>query len=169
MDPLGRIEAGENALERVASAIPGFGGYRERERRREADRIAREHLASRLEDSKRELDALADKASRVGALDAIGDVEAARKRVDKVAARIRWADRGYSGFFDAVKIDESVLDRIYRFDVGLLDAVENARDAARAAGAAAGGIGPALQELLARLDALAGSLRERDELLNGIR
>ena len=57
-------------------------------------------------------------ASRVGALDAINDVETARKRLDKVAARIRYADRGYGGFFDAVKISDAVLDAIRAHPLG---------------------------------------------------
>jgi hypothetical protein len=126
-------------------------------------------VAARLEESKRELDVLADKASRVGALDAINGIEAARKKVDKVAARVRWADRGYSGFFDAVKIDEAVLDRVYRFDLGLAAAVEEALQAARAAEAGAGGVGPALAALVGRLDALDAALAERERILSGVR
>jgi Spy/CpxP family protein refolding chaperone len=38
--------------------------------------------------------------------DGINDVETARKRLDKVSARILYAERGYSGFFDAIKVDE---------------------------------------------------------------
>jgi hypothetical protein len=169
MDLLNKIQAGQNTLERIASAIPGFTGYREKERRREADKFAREHLATRLEESKKDLDTLAANASRVGALDAINDIETARKRTDKVAARLRYADRGYAGFFDAIKVDEAVLDRVYQFDLALLTGVEEARAAAKAAGVAAGGVGPALQALVAKLDALDAALAERERLLSGVR
>ena len=169
MDLLNKIQSGQNALERIASAIPGFTGYRERERRREADRIAREHLAARIEESKRDLDTLAANASRVGALEAINGIETARKRTDKVAARLRYADRGYSGFFDAIKVDEAALDRVYQFDLALVNGVEEARAAAKAAGVAAGGISPALEALVGKLDALDAALGEREQLLSGIR
>lgn len=169
MDLVDKIRGGQNFLERIASAIPGFKGYREKERRREADRMSREHMAGRLEGSKKELDTLSANASRVGELDAINDIETARKRLDKVAARIRYADRGYAGFFDAVKIDEAVLDRVYQFDVALLVGVEEAREAAQAAGAAAGGVGPALQALIGKLDALDEALGEREQILSGVK
>jgi hypothetical protein len=169
MDLLNKIQSGQNALERIASAIPGFAGYRDKERRREADKIAREHMAVRLEESKRDLDTLAANASRVGALDAINDIETARKRTDKVAARLRYADRGYAGFFDAIKVDEAVLDRVYQLDLALLAGVEEARAAAKAAGVAAGGVGPALQALVGKLDALDAALGERERLLSGVR
>jgi len=128
---LDKARAGRNALERLASAIPGFHGYRERELRRDADRLQREHLASRLEANKRALDEIADQSTRGGSLDAINDVETARKRLDRVAARLRYAERGYSGFFDAVKVDEAALARVYELDLSLLDAVESVRAAAQ--------------------------------------
>jgi hypothetical protein len=169
MDLVEKIRGEQNILERIASAIPGFKGYREKERRREADRISREHMASRLEQAKKGLDTLSANASRVGALDSINDIETARKRLDKVVARIRYADRGYAGFFDAVKIDEGVLERVYRFDLALLTGVEAARDAAQAAEVAAGGVGPALQELIGRLDALDSALGDREQILTGVK
>jgi hypothetical protein len=169
MDLVDKIREGQNFLEKIASKIPGFKGYREKERRREADRVSREHMAVRLEGSKKDLDTLSDNASRVGALDAINDIETARKRLDKVAARIRYADRGYAGFFDAVKVDDAVLDRVYRYDLALLAGVEEAREAAQAAGAAAGGVGPALQGFIARLDALDEALTEREQILSGVK
>jgi len=169
MDLVDKIQEGQNFLEKIASAIPGFKGYRAKERRRDADRISREHMATVLEGAKKDLDTLSANASRVGELDAINDIETARKRLDKVAARIRYADRGYAGFFDAVKVDDAVLERVYRFDLALLGGVEEAREASRAAGAAAGGVGPALQGFIARLDALDGALAEREQILSGVK
>ena len=40
---------GQNVLERLMNALPGFKGYREKELRRDADRILRDHLAARLD------------------------------------------------------------------------------------------------------------------------
>src|SRR6185436_11647807 len=116
MDPiLVKARAGQNVLEKIANAIPGFKGYRERELRRDADKLEREHLANQLEECKKALNDAANTATRGGGLDVINDVETARKRLDKVIARIRFADRGYAGFFDAVKVDEAVLERVYEF------------------------------------------------------
>jgi hypothetical protein len=165
---LDKARAGQNALEKLASAIPGFKGYRERELRRDADRQQREHLASRLEANKKALNELADQATRGGALDAVNDVEAARKRLDRVAARVRYAERGYSGFFDAVKVDETVLARIYQFDVSLLEGVEAVRAATEAARAAGPAARPALQAVAAAVDALDARLNDREAILRGV-
>ncbi len=167
MDPiLDKARAGQNALEQLVNSIPGFQGYREKELRRDADRVQREYLASRLEESKKGLDGLAATASRAGALDAINDIETARKRLDKVVARVRYADRGYAGFFATIKVDEAALDRVYRYDLGLVQGVEDAR---AALAAAATNPAQAVKEMLGRLDVLDAALAERESILNGIR
>src|SRR6266436_8844037 len=130
MDPiLDKARAGQNALERLMNSIPGFKGYREKVLRRDADRLQREHLALRLEQGKKALNRIAADISRGGDLDVINDVETARKRLDKVANRLRYAERGYSGFFDAVKVDETVLAKVYELDLSLLEGIEAVRAA----------------------------------------
>ena len=48
MDPiLDKARAGQSSLEQLVNSIPGFKGYREKELRRDADRLQREYLASR--------------------------------------------------------------------------------------------------------------------------
>jgi len=166
---LDKARAAQNALERLGNAIPGFKGYRERELRRDADRQQREHLAARLEANKKALNEVADQATRGGALDAINDVEAARKRLDRVAARLRYAERGYSGFFDLVKVDEAALARVYELDLSLLDAVDAVRGATDAARAAAtADVRPAVQAAIASLDALDARLNDREAILRGV-
>ena len=161
---LNKARAGQNALEQLVNAIPGFSGYREKELRRDADRIQREFLASRLEEGKKALDGAASAASRQGTLDAINDIETARKRLDKVAARIRYADRGYAGFFAAIKVKEDVLDRVYQFDLELLSGV----DAVRAAAESAAGDPAGVRAMIAAIDALDGRLAGREAILSGI-
>jgi hypothetical protein len=159
MDPiLDRARAGQNFLERIVNAIPGFRGYRDKELRRDADRLQREHLASRLDECKQALNQAADAATRAGSLAAINDLETARKRLDRLANRIRYADRGYAGFFDPVKVDEAMLARVYEFDLSLLEGVEAAR-AARTDVAA----------LLSALEALDARLADREGILAGVK
>jgi hypothetical protein len=169
MEPmLDKARAGQNLLERIVNAIPGFKGYREKELRRDADRVHREHLASRLEQVRGGLDGLAAAVSRTGALEAINDIETARKRLEKVVARMRYADRGYAGFFATVKIDEAVLERIYNFDLGLIQGVERARAAAQSAAEPGAAVAEALAALIAALGALDAALDEREAVLAGV-
>lgn len=168
MSILDKARAGQGFLEQIANAIPGFQGYREKELRRDADRVEREHVASQLEECKKTLNTLAADATRSGVLEALNDVEAARKRLDKVVARVRYADRGYAGFFDTIKVDEAVLERVYQFDLGLLADVQAIRQAADGARGAAE-LRAGLAGLLDAIDALDGRLSEREQILSGIK
>jgi hypothetical protein len=150
------------------NSIPGFKGYRERDLRRDADRLQREHLASRLEEGKKSLNQIAAAITRSGGLDAINDVETARKRLDKVANRIRYAERGYSAFFDAIKVDETVLARVYQFDMGLMEDVDGVRGGAASA-VQAPDARTAVQDLIGRIDALDSRLTERENVLRGVK
>ena len=161
---LNKARAGQNAFEQLVNAIPGFSGYREKELRRDTDRIQREFLASRLDSCKKALDGAANAASRLGVLDAINDIETARKRLDKVKARILHADRGYAGFFDAIKIKEDVLDRVYQFDLDLLGGVDAVKSAADAVASDPGGVAA----MIGAIDALDGRLAGRETILSGI-
>jgi hypothetical protein len=168
MSMLDKARAGQRFLEQIANAIPGFKGYREKELRRDADKLEREHLANQLEECKKTLNTLASDATRSGSLDVINDIEAARKRLDKVVARVRYADRGYAGFFDAIKVDEAVLERVYQFDLSLLADVQQIRGAAAEAGAK-GDVKAGVTALLAAIDALDARLADREQILSGIR
>jgi hypothetical protein len=165
MSLLDKARAGQNVLEQIANAIPGFKGYRDKELRRDADRLEREHLAAQLADCKKALDMLASDATRSGSLDVINDVETARKRLDKLVAKIRYADRGYAGFFDAIKVDEAALERLYQYDLGLIADVA----AVRGAAAARGDAKVAVTGMLAAVDALDTRLADREQILSGIR
>jgi hypothetical protein len=169
MDPiLDKARAAQNALERLMNSVPGFKGYRERDLRRDADRLQREYLSSRLDEGKKALNQVAMAITRGGDLDVINDVETARKRLDKVSSRILYAERGYSGFFDAVKVDETVLARVYQFDMGLIEDVDGVRAAASAAAQSADSRS-AVQDLIGRIDALDARLSERVDVLRGIK
>ena len=66
-----------------------------------------------------------------GRLFEIGPVDRVLKKVDHVENRVRYASYGYAGFFDAVKIEEPQLDLIYRFDLALVEKVEELERCAR--------------------------------------
>jgi hypothetical protein len=162
---LDKARGGQNLLERIMNFIPGFSGYRDRDLRRDADKLQREHLANKLDETKRALNDIAMAATREGNLDAINDVETVRKRLDAVIARLRWADRGYSGFFDDVKVDEAMLDRAYQADLALLENVARVRQSAQASTPAA----QRLQAMQAELQAIDQALTERDHVLGGFK
>ncbi len=157
---------GQNALERLMNALPGFKGYREKELRRDTDRILRDHLAARLDLLKKALNEAAAAATRSGGLDAINDIETARKRLDRVSNRVRYADRGYAPLFAVLKIDEAALARVYDFDVALMEGLDAIARAAAPAGAESGAAG--IKAMIAAIDALDARLNDRESVLRGL-
>jgi hypothetical protein len=111
-------------LERLAERIPGYSGYRDRERRRDIDKLHREHLADRLRSLKGRLTALTRELASRGRLIEVGPIDRILKELDRLENRIRFASYGYSGFFDAVKIEQQQLDAIYQFDLALVERVD---------------------------------------------
>ena len=127
----------KNFLEKMASYVPGVAGYREREGRRETDRRVREFLAGRLDEGRAGLTALRNAATDAGqlkTLDAIGRLD---RILQKSVSSLRYADYGFSGLFDQLKIHEAELDQICAYDAALVTDVVALSDALRAISAAA--------------------------------
>ncbi len=118
------IQNAENALERLVSGLPGFQGYRAKEHRRDADKILRLHIAERLTEQWRRLTEIQRQMASSGEFTYLDDLEGIAIRLRSLADQIRTASYGYAGFFDAVKVDDAALQRLYTFDTQLLDLVE---------------------------------------------
>src|ERR671927_1421233 len=123
-----------NWLERLGDKIPGYSGYVAKERRRDADKLHREHLAERLRAAKQPLNDAMRELSSSGRLFEVGPVDRVLKKLDQIKNRVRFASYGYAGFFDAVKIQDAQLDAIYRFDLALVEKVERLEQLARGIG-----------------------------------
>ncbi len=121
-----------NWLERLAAKIPGYTGYAERERRRDLDKLHREGLADRLRAAKTPLTELVREMSSTGRLIDVGPVDRVLKKIDGVENRVRFASYGYSGFFDAERIEEQELQSIYQFDLALAEKVDDIEAKSRA-------------------------------------
>lgn len=122
-DAFERAKAGRNWLERLGEKIPGYAGFQDRELRRDVDKTLREQLARQVESAKRALREKARALTDLGQLAALTPYERIERRLDGLAQAIRYADYGASGLFDAIKIGEAELERLYEFDSSLVDAV----------------------------------------------
>jgi len=113
-----------SALETLVGWIPGFHGYLEKENRRDSDALQRKWLSDHLQRSKRAIDAISLRLADAGQLPLLPLCDRLRASVDHLIARIRGAWEGYTGVFDLVKVDQTLLDKVYDHDVGLMHAVE---------------------------------------------
>ena len=110
--------------ERIVAAIPGFRGYKEKELRRESDKLIRNHLYLKLSKAKNELKSVFQKLSDRRYFDVLTDMDRLVAKFDRVAAKVNHASYGYAGFFNIVKVKEENLDRMIEFDNQLVYATE---------------------------------------------
>ncbi len=129
MSLLGNIKDGMSGLEKVAAKIPGYAGYKEKEQRREADKLLRDHIVNRMRTVKTRLDSLQTDLISAGKFNLLTEAGSASTQLQTFIDRVRTASYGYSGLFDAVKIREDDLDRVYEFDAALLAYVDRVDDA----------------------------------------
>lgn len=162
------MEESKGWLERAAEHIPGYQGYKEKELRREADRIQRDYVAERLEAARRRIEELELGLSRQGDLELLGSIDTTQRKLRTVRDRYLYADYGYAGLFDTVKVDEAVLEQLYQFDVRAQD---EARQLEELVGALAPD-SPSLRTDVAlvdqRVEALDEAFAQREHLMTGV-
>jgi hypothetical protein len=109
--------------ERIAAALPGFRGYKEKELRRESDKLIRNNLTLKLSKDKDNVRNIAQKIADKRYLDVLPDIDRLIAKMDRITEKVNHASYGYAGFYDIVKIKEEHLDRMITFDNQLLDEV----------------------------------------------
>jgi hypothetical protein len=157
-DGLERARERRNFLERIGARIPGFKGYLEREMRRDVDKLQRDWLAAQVDRGRDALQGQIRDWSRGGNLANLDLAASVDKGLDRLGNRIRHADYGSTGFFDAVRIGEAELDRLYAFDLALIATVEGLADRVEMLPGTA-----AEPDLRALLDAVHAADRQFDE------
>ena len=119
-----KVTSMQDPFKKLASYIPGFGGYVERQNRRDADKILRDTVARRFDEQWKRTSQLQEEMVGNGMIAYVDDMEKAAIQMRTFIDRISTAPRGYSGLFDAVKINEKELEAIYQFDAAFFDLAE---------------------------------------------
>ena len=155
-----------NWLERLGDKIPGFKGYQNRELRRDVDRMQREHLSQRFGELKATVRRAARDYTDAGQIGTLHLFERLDRDLDGLSQAVRFADYGASGIFDVVKIYDEELDKLYQFDLSVLDDVE-ALEADLAAIPSPGNeqAREALDQALDRVVALRGKWSDRKNVI----
>jgi len=123
-EPLRKIESEMRISEKIMSLIPGFRGYKQKELRRESDRLVRNRVYERLQEAAQDLREVYRELVDRGFVGMWEGVDRLAAKFDRISEKINHASYGYSGFFDAIKVDEEKLDRLIRFDLGLISEVD---------------------------------------------
>ena len=116
-----KVKSQTDPFKKLLSYIPGFSGYIERQNRRDADKILRETVARRFEEQWGRVSNLQVELVNNGMIKYVDDLEKAALQLRTFIDKISTAARGYSGLFDAVKINEKELDAIYQFDLAFFE------------------------------------------------
>ncbi|MCL4458455.1 MAG: hypothetical protein M1136_01490 [Chloroflexi bacterium] len=119
-----RVYEEQAEFKRLLSRIPGFGGYLDREMRRDADKLLRTYVADRLTEQRDRLSEVEVQLAGAGQLTSLPAVDLAFTKLQLLIDHLRIASYGYAGWFDALEVREAELDRLYRFDAGLLAGVD---------------------------------------------
>ena len=171
-DELSKVQGQMSLPERIASFIPGFRGYKEKELRRESDRLIRNHLYLKLSIEKTDLREISQKLADRRYFDVLTDMDRLLAKMDRVVEKVNHASYGYSGFFDAVKVREENLDHMIDFDNKLLEAINALAteiDAFKAdlASGVTTNLKTRVQSVTDKLESLENTFDQRNEVILG--
>jgi len=170
---VGSMSFRKTLLERIASYIPGYAGYKRKEVRRETDALVRRHVASILAQAAQSLVLSPTDARLVAANPEARYLwDSVKAALDRVTQRIDKAPHGYSGFFDLVKVDEAALEEVYQHDLALVEYAKKIADATAAVKSLRPGSeewAKALRELLSLVETLDAEVDKRTAILKGIK
>jgi len=160
--------------ERILAALPGFRGYKEKELRRESDRLIRNHLYQRLMEARKDLKETFQGLSDSRLHEILNEMDRFIMRFDRVAEKINHASYGYAGFFNIVKVEEEKLDKMIEFDKNLLDEVEKIVEQAdtfkkEVAKQKFEKVRDRISSLHDMLETLEETFEERDEVIKGVK
>jgi hypothetical protein len=162
-----RVEESKNWWERFAQKIPGIRGYKQKEIRRETDKIQRVYVAERLDTCLGKLDDVKLDLVKAGNLDALGEIDVVMRKLRTVADRVRFADYGYAGMFDPVKVGAEKIDELYAFDKSLETDAGSIAELSAALSAASPSLRTDIGLLADRIEALDARFSEREHLITG--
>jgi hypothetical protein len=172
-DVYSKVKGEMRLSERIAAAIPGFRGYKEKELRRESDKLIRNHLNLKLNATKSDLKIIFQKLSDRRYFDVLTEMDRLGAKMDRITEKINHASYGYTGFFDAVKVKEENLDRMIDFDNQLIASVNalTAEVDAFKADLTTGetkNMKTRIQNVTDKIESLEGTFDKREEVILGV-
>jgi len=162
------VQASLGGLESLVAKIPGYAGYKQKELRREADKLLRVQVATKLGNQRKRITRLQNKLISQALIEFLDDMERAALKLQILIDRIRTASYGYAGLFDAVKVNEEQLDALYGYDnemLAFVDEVAADIDQVASAVSAREGIADAIEELVETIDQANDSFDHRQEAI----
>jgi hypothetical protein len=164
---IGKVGQDMDPFKKILSKIPGFSGYIEQQKRRDADKILRDTLADAMDVQYQRISSIQKEMVNSGDIKLLDDMESAAIKLRTFMDRVRRAPRGYSSLFEAVKIREEELGRIYQFDAKMLDLVDQVGRAIDNVEASLGGDGlpAAIRNLISIAQSCIETYNQREQVV----
>jgi len=169
-DLFDKVTGQMDIVKKLASHIPGFNGYIERQNRRAADKLLRESVSNRFEELWKRTSNIQTEMVNAGMIALMDDIEQAAIQLRTFADKIRTATYGYAGFFDAVKIKEEELAQLYQFDLAFFETAEQidrALDNIEASMGDEEGLKAAIRNLISLAREAVNTFNHRYAMING--
>lgn len=165
-----RVEGALSSFEELMRKIPGYKGYKDKELRREADKLLRLRAARGFEEQRRRLNGVQVELTNAGRLGVIVTLDRALMKLQFLIDRLKTASYGYAGLLDAIKVKEAELDALYEFDASLLDSVGKVKDLIDAVAAAKmdEDVAKTGNELLGVLEEINETFSKRQDVIVGV-
>jgi uncharacterized membrane-anchored protein YjiN (DUF445 family) len=162
-DYLGKVRGERSLLEKIMGYVPGYHGYKEKELRRESDRLVRMDVVNRLKDAKT---VFRRRFADPVAVQKLGEssykFDALTYRLDRVTQRIDRAVAGYAGMFDAIKVKEDKLDSVIQHDLSLIEKAESVKEDVEKVAS----IEPGTDDWKTAMDAVISKVEDLDRLVD---
>jgi hypothetical protein len=164
-----RVTNDQDIFKKIMSKVPGFSGYIERQNRRASDKLLREAVANRFEGLWQRVSSLQRDLISQGDISSIDKLEAAAIKLRQFIDRVRTASYGYSGFFDAVKVNQEELAQVYQYDLALLNMADDVSHAVDNVESAIGsdGLQAAIRNLVTSAQQCVSTYDKRSEAMIG--
>ena len=124
-----RVKSQTNLVEKIELLVPGFHGYKEKEMRRESDKLIRNQIYQKLYDAEAQAKDIYRALVNQGVNDSWDDTDHLLARLDRIMERINHSEYGYAGFFDSTKVREPDLDRMMNYDIQLIQMADSVSSA----------------------------------------
>lgn len=163
-----KVTDSQQTLKKLASSVPGFGGYLQKENRRDADKLLRQHLARQLDEQRARLKDLSVQMVSAGNLQAVGDLDRATLKLQTLIDKVKTAAYGHGSLFDAVRVQETQLDALYTYDNSMLQGVPlltGAITALKSAVKAKEGVDDAMEGVFTSVDQLSTAWSQRQDVI----
>jgi len=123
-----KVKADQGLLKKIELAIPGFRGYRKREDLRIADSLLRTQLSDKIKNVGKDMEQCREVITRKMEMDLLEDVGRLISQFSAIEGKVRHAEQGYTGISGDYRIEESELNRLYEWDLGLISYIDDLKN-----------------------------------------